>query len=175
MAFGKADSREKAAAWLRENVSQLEAISVPELALEPAPEPAPISEPRPMLNGHDRGAATGRDRDGAPAKPTAPKADGKVRDNETRAKWYEQMFNDLGRKKIIPNDYAVGVAIGRHVTKEDNGDVFPGIATLAKLTGLSLNTARTSIDRLLAAGHLRVKRSKPLLMEPLLKPPNFAL
>jgi hypothetical protein len=92
---------------------------------------------------------------------------GQVRDNKALARWYQRLFEDLEPKKVTSNDHTVGVAIGRHVNKA-TGEAFPGFSTLAKKTGLSVNTVRASVERLVAAGHLRIKPSKPLVFIPLL-------
>jgi hypothetical protein len=94
---------------------------------------------------------------------------GKVRSSTDRAKWFQQLEKDLALKRITPNDYVVGVAIGKCVNMK-TGEAFPGYDTLAKKTGRSINTARAAAEKLADLGHLRIKRSKPLTFVPELHP-----
>jgi hypothetical protein len=94
---------------------------------------------------------------------------GKLRSREDRAKWFDQLERDLALKRITSNDYAVGVAIGKHVNLK-TGEAFPGYGTLAKKTGRAINTARKAVKKLADRGHLRIKGSKPLTFVPVLHP-----
>jgi hypothetical protein len=85
-----------------------------------------------------------------PTKPTeAIAASGSL--EELRERWQRQLAraqHELGAKTAL-----IGLAISWHLNRQ-TGMAFPGLSTLAALTGVSHRTARRAVAKLVAAGHM---------------------
>lgn len=70
--------------------------------------------------------------------------------------WQRQIVAD---SKLPASAMKIAIAISWHMSRTRGGEAWPGIATLATLTGMSARNVIRATKRLEAAGHLRVSRS----------------
>jgi hypothetical protein len=74
-----------------------------------------------------------------------------------REDWQRQLVAD---RKLFDSDLRVALAIGWHLNRDKKGWAWPGMRTLAKLTGLSKKTVVLATGRLEARGYLRIVRGR---------------